>query len=132
MTQKQERCKAAMKEIQYYRVPIKFKIGDIVYNCRDEHYKKYIVRIDTERGIYVCDGSSFYIIDQYNYLKVSSVDDLYIGDAVRIKGNPNCFHISEFLDEGKVRIHQVHGDDYDLIVNVSDLCDYNYHPFNIK
>ena len=114
-----------------YQVHILFDIGDIVYDINNIHDKKYITNIDIKRGVYICDGSTFSICEQFNYKKVTSIKDLFVNDYVRIKKDPNCYTISELIGGHKVKIYQVHGDDYYLIVNVRYLCDKNYHPFNI-
>lgn len=119
-----------MSNIGYFCFPIIFKEGDIVYNKNDKSIKLFIVRIDETRGIYICDGSSFKIVDEYDYEKVNSLSDLCIGEHVRIKKDPNCYSITEFLDDGNVKIHQIHGDDYYLTVSPKELCDRNYHSFN--
>lgn len=116
--------------MKYFTIPIIFKEGDIVYEKSNKSIKLFIVSIDELRGVYRCDGSTFKIIDEYDYKKVTSPSDLCIGESVRIKKDPNCYSISEFLDDGNVKIHQIHGDDYYIIVSPKDLCDRNYHSFN--
>ena len=116
--------------MKHFTIPIIFKEGDIVYEKSNKSIKLFIVSIDETRGVYICDGSMFKIIDEYDYEKVTSPSDLCIGESVRIKKDPNCYSITKFLDDGNVKIHQIHGDDSYIIVSPNDLCDRNSPSFN--
>ena len=114
-----------------YEIPVLFKEGDIVYDPQNKHYKRCIIRFDEKDGMYHCDGSTFPITDQFKYKKVSSIDDLFIGDTVRVPFDPNCYQIVQFINNTKVILHQIHGDNYNIIVPLNNLLDINGYSFNI-
>lgn len=115
--------------MEYYQVPILFNPGDIVYDINNKHCKRYIIKFDEKKGQYLCDGSVINIIDSFKFKKVKSSNDLFVGDHCRIKNDPNCYSIYEFLDNEKVKIFQIHGDNYFKIVNLKDLLDTTGHKY---
>lgn len=115
--------------MEIYAIPILFKEGDIIYNPENRHYKKYVIKFDENKGEYLCDGYTVKLLDSFNWKKVETPSDLFIGDYCRLQGNPDCFEIVEFLEDNKVKIAQIHGDNYYKIVDLLELLDRGGHYY---